>query len=164
MSTTCISQQVYGGGYTYTCLPVVTEPSTSTSTSTSVISSTASTSPATGSVVAPPGVVPWQRQFVARDESSLATFRALWSQKGPVPFRWQSAGGQPVTLGDNLAAELMAGTGSGVVNRDRSIDPLEPRPANVLDLAGGSDILLGSTNNNPAQAEVAGSETVDGRP
>ena len=56
----------------------------------------------------------------------------------------------------------MAGTGAQAIDKDRTIDPLEPRPANVLDLAGASALLL-SLGDGPAQAEVAGVETVDGR-
>jgi multidrug resistance efflux pump len=106
--------------------------------------------------------VPWGRQFLAQDGSGIMTFGDSWSRPGPVPFRWRSIGGLGITPGDDLAAALSSMNNFNVeaVNRDRSIDPLEPRPANVLDLAGAAVFLLGQ---GPAQLDVAGVDIVEGR-
>ena len=104
--------------------------------------------------------VPWSRRFVAREVAEIVTFPGSWSQAGPVPFRRQPAGEH---LGDDLTAALCYPTGQDAVDRNRSVDPLEPRPANVLDLAGAAALLLGPGDNPPGRLDVAGVDVVEGR-
>ena len=110
-----------------------------------------------------PGEPParWSRQFVAKDGSGIVTFQSSWSQVVPVPFRRQPVRG---LIGDDLAVALLNPNYTAAVNRDRSDDdPLEPPPANVLDLAGATVLLLGPGNDMPGQLDVAGVDVVEGR-
>ena len=109
-----------------------------------------------------PGEPPvrWSRRFVVREVTEIVTFPGSWSQAGPVPFRRQPAGEH---LGDDLAAALFVPSGQDAVSPDRSIDPLAPRPANVLDLAGAAALLLGPGDNPPGRLDVAGVDVVEGR-
>ena len=104
--------------------------------------------------------VPYIRQFLARDASNVVTFGGRGPQGGPVPFRWQASGG-PGGQGDDLAAALAGQNRPARPDVLNVNDPLDPRPANVLDLAGAVLPIFGA--RTAISADVAGVEVVDGR-
>jgi len=105
--------------------------------------------------------VPYIRQFVARDASNVVTFGGRGPQAGPVPFRWQASGGRAGGQGDDLAAALAGQNTPARPDVLNVNDPLDPRPANVLDLAGAAVSIFDARTGT--SADVADVEVVDGR-
>ena len=101
----------------------------------------------------------WDRRFVAKDSSGFMVLKA-GDKEGPVPFRWVEALNRGATVGDSLAMSLSNSNGMSVLDTDPGIDPLDPRPANVLDLAGATTLFLDQSGHN---VEVAGTDAIDGR-
>jgi beta-lactamase regulating signal transducer with metallopeptidase domain len=106
-----------------------------------------------------PNEIRWNRRFVA-NYGSIMTLKMASNATGPVPFRWLSGGGRQLTPGDPLAVWMIGNNANSSTDPDKAIDPLEPRPANLLDLAGSSTFFL---RGDLAHAEVAGIDLIDGR-
>ncbi|WP_435008590.1 M56 family metallopeptidase [Tundrisphaera lichenicola] len=110
------------------------------------------------------GTSPWIRRFVAREDSNLVTLGGPSTEEGPVPFRWRTTAGQGEFPGDDLLAEFLGNGNMKAVNPDGSVDPLDPRPSNVLDLVGGvATILQSRIDRNGIRVYPAGGEVIDGR-
>ena len=112
---------------------------------------------------APRPLVAWDRRFVALDAEGYTAQEMAWNKSGPVPFRWLGARSRPA-FGDSLTAAFSQGPNQGfdlfpASGLDREIEPLDPSPRNVLDLAGVPPFL----DVQLTRAEVLGFDKVDGR-
>jgi beta-lactamase regulating signal transducer with metallopeptidase domain/multidrug resistance efflux pump len=122
--------------------------------------------PASEAAPAPNRPLAWTRRFLAYDGGGYTSLEMAWDKTGPVPFRWTGAGrnGWETAWGDSLTQALLGGpNGRAGLARpidQRRLDPFDPRPANVLDLAGGAIPFL---DPKSAHAEVTGLDTIDGR-
>ncbi len=123
--------------------------------------------PASEAAQVPARPLTWDRRFVAYDGGGYTTLEMAWDRTGPVPFRWTGPGGmaQQMAWGDSLTQALLGGpngrAGLGrAIDPRRGIDPLDPRPANVLDLTGGAIPFLDAKSS---RAEVTGVDKIDGR-
>ncbi len=100
---------------------------------------------------------PWDRKFVAFDGSGYLTLEMAWDKSGPVPFRWLGSGRQ-ATLGDSLASAFY-NNGSPGIDSDEGIDPLDPRPRNLLETTDDGTPFL---DPQKARVEVVAFDTIDG--
>jgi beta-lactamase regulating signal transducer with metallopeptidase domain len=100
----------------------------------------------------------WDRRFVVKD-GSITSLSTKWDRPGAVPFRWLSRDQNEKVMGDSLACWL-AGDGYTAVNPDRGLDPLNPRPENVLNYSYGSTLFLGG---GFTRSEMAGVDLIDGQ-
>ena len=112
-----------------------------------------------GSVPGQSSASPWSRRLVAFDGSSYLTLESARDNTGPVPFRLLGVSGRQTYFGDSLTMAFR-NTNQFEVVPDRGIDPLDPRPRNLLDLG---DISTPFLNPELSRVEVVGRDTIDGR-
>jgi hypothetical protein len=109
---------------------------------------------------AAPKVFTWDRQFVAKDGSGIMALETAWDTPGPAPFRWLWGGNSNQSpVGDTLASWMIGQPGQSTI-QDTALDPFDPRPENLLDLAGATTLIL---KPNYARAEVVGIDLIDGQ-
>ena len=97
------------------------------------------------------------RRFIAETPTDLVTFCGDSDQSDPVALRWLSGRSQDSRQGDDLAWTFNPNQVPG--GDTEGLDPINPRPANLLDLQGSTPLLF---QPNFARMELAGVEVVDG--
>ncbi len=122
--------------------------------------------PASEAAPAPKRPLAWDRRFVAHDGGGYTTLEMAWDKTGPVPFRTLGWNTRQTAWSNSLNAALWGAANngrtnwSGPIDQRRGIDPLDPGPAEVLDLTGMPIPFL---DPKSAHAEVTGLDTIDGR-
>jgi beta-lactamase regulating signal transducer with metallopeptidase domain len=104
----------------------------------------------------------WERYLLAQSPENTSTIHTSSDSTGPVPFRrlpWQGAGQLD---GDGLATAFLRGSEFPSTNPDRALDPLNPRPANLLDFGVGAPTAVLCSGGNKNAVELAGTDLVEG--
>ncbi len=110
----------------------------------------------------PDGAAPdfaWDRKYLDRNISGVTALEMPWNSRGPVPFRWLTAGSDASGVGDSLAVWMIIGQSNRSTSPDKGLDPLDPRPANMLGFLGSS--IWGVRGYTKAQ--IAGIDRIDGK-